>query len=231
MELLETDSKSGSMILKCYLIIEIALFIVSEIILRIMGSELIGAVRYCAVVLNMIVAIIWFIRYGSKNIRNHSNLIACGLLLTLVADLFLTLLGTENFYIHGFICFCIVELIYAIYLKTSTFGYLVRFNIYIIALILLVLSRHATVAYAIGLLNIVLVMMNALNAWTTQKISPPKSFKIGMYLFFLCDASVVIYGATTGVASEIFFTLAWLFYAPSQVLITLSYVKEIQKSN
>ena len=50
MELLETDSKSGSMILKCYLIIEIALFIVSEIILRIMGSELIGAVRYCAVV-------------------------------------------------------------------------------------------------------------------------------------------------------------------------------------
>ncbi len=228
MKLLNTESRSGSFIILLYLGIEAALFIISEIVLRLMGSELIGEVRYAAIVLNLLIAGIWFFRYGLKDVKDHSNTLIGGLLMTAVADIFLTLIGTENFYLHGFICFCIVELIYALYLKTSAFGYLIRFNIYIIALIVFVLTGKATVVYCAGLLNIVLVLTNALSAWATEKMPTPLYFKLGLTLFFLCDISVVGCGATTGTAYEIFYTLAWLFYAPSQILITLSYVKSIE---
>ena len=150
-----------------YLGIEAALFIASEIALRIMGSDLIGEVRYAAVLLNLIIAVFWFLRYGIKDIKNRSNLLVCGLLVTAIADIFLTFIGTENFYLHGFICFCIVELIYAFYLKTSAFGYLIRFNIYIIALIVFVLTGKATVVYCAGLLNLVLILTNAIESWIT----------------------------------------------------------------
>ena len=219
-------TKTENMILLGYLAIELVLLIVGEVTY---GAPC-SIARYSGIILNAVIAGAWFVRYGRNDLKEHSNLLACGLIVTVIADFFLTWLGTEEYYIPGFTFFCLVELIYAVYLKTSWWGYLLRFNIYVIALILLVLSKQATVAYAIGLLNIVLVTMNAVSAWTKHRLDVPLLFRIGIVLFFLCDISIVISGATSGTFSQIVSCLTWAFYAPSQVLITLSYGRSTQSS-
>ena len=226
----ETGTRNENTLLLAYLAVELLLLIVGEATYEMSNGMPCTIARYGAIFLNAVIAGIWFIRYGRSDRKDHSNLLAYGLFVTVIADFFLTWLGTEAYYIPGFIFFCIVEIIYAMYLKTTWRGYLLRFNIYIIALILLALSKQATVAYAIGLLNIVLVTTNAISAWTKHKQDVSLLFRIGIVLFFLCDISIVISGATEGTFSLVVSYLTWAFYAPSQVLITLSYVRSIRDS-
>ena len=219
-----------SILLKCYLAVELILLIIGVATYETEGFDICTIARYGAIALNAVIALIWYIRYGRQDRKDRSNLLAYGLFVTLIADYFLTWLGTEEYYIPGFILFCIVQLIYVVYLRTDKKGYLIRLVLYIAALIGLILSGESTVALAIGLFDIILILANAVSACTVHKNDAHLLFRIGIILFFLCDISIVICNITEGTFSLVVDYLTWAFYAPSQVLITLAYVKSIKEN-
>ena len=227
--IINNGTKTENTILMVYLAIEFILLIIGVATYEMEGFDVCTTARYGAIALNAVIALVWYIRYGRPDRKDRSNLLAYGLFTTLIADYFLTWLGTEEYFILGFTLFCIVQLIYAVYLRTDKKGYLTRLGVYIAALIGLILSGQATVALAIGLLDIILILANAVSACTVHKNDAHLLFRIGIILFFLCDISIVICNVTDGSFSLVVDYLTWAFYAPSQVIITLAYVKSIEK--
>lgn len=178
------------------------------------------------------------------------------LLFTVVSDLLILLL---DYYYYGVISFIIVQQIYGIKLDYEIEGVDVKGkklfrNIGLLrlflqglftALICLLLSTQGiildkllivTVFYFLSIVtNVIRSVGLALKDLT---IKNNLLFAIGMLLFLLCDINVGIFNMTSylSLSREVYqlmyslsSILMWAFYAPSQVLITLS-VRNLAKS-
>jgi hypothetical protein len=175
--------------------------------------------------------------------------IRTALLFTVVSDLFLLLL---DYYFYGVLTFIIVQQLYAIRLllpegsKNGRTG-LVLLRSYIIRLlfeagaaicICLILSRLGVmidVLLIVSVFYFICILTNAITAlMAAVKNRGEKGlvlFAVGIGLFLLCDINVGLFNLSGFVSlpKEIEQTvysvssiLMWTFYAPSQVLISLS---------
>jgi len=165
---------------------------------------------------------------------------------TLVADYFLLL---SSNYILGVLSFCVVQLIYIerhslmakdkFNMKINRF---IFFPIFIFLLILTSLIFHITDSKVLLIYSsIVYAFLLTLSVYCgirTLKSSnyPKKSalfISLGMILFLLCDINVGLYQLINlslfqnilGDFQSIIAILIWIFYLPSQLLLTLSGMK------
>ena len=121
--------------------------------------------------------------------------------------------------------FCTVEILYAVYLKAGTGSVIVRAALFVAGLIGLKKAGMLNAESALGILNVTLVMVNAIDAWAAKRRDAALLFKIGITLFFLCDATVMLKVVTHGGVRTALSFMTWLFYVPAQVLLTLSYAE------
>ncbi|MCF6463602.1 lysoplasmalogenase family protein [Clostridium sp. Cult1] len=160
------------------------------------------------------------------------KLLQTGLFITLIADLFLLILGRH--YILGILLFSVVQIIYSFRyeftnLKKNIRNFIVIFlSLFIVYLVVdkLIFELNFTwgmgLFYGICLLNSVI---KAAKAYRDRLFPKPNGHMIliGMVLFLLCDINVALYNILNeGLFYNISSISMWLFYLPSQVLLSLS---------
>ena len=193
--------------------------------------------KFISIILIFIISII-----GRRNPFNYKDiyLLQAGLFITIFADLFLLIL--DNHYILGIILFSIVQILYSIrYDSKNTQSSIRKFIIVFILLSIIYIIANQFVMevdlvlgiglyYAICLLTSV---KKAINAYRHKLYPSPnrQMIVLGMILFLLCDINVALYniirfirstGRFTNLLYNVSFVSMWLFYLPSQVLLSLS---------
>ncbi len=154
---------------------------------------------------------------------------------TVAADFFLVTF-TPSWQLPGMACFLVVQLLYALFLHRQNFqkpwlGARLGLMALITVIALFVLKKNADPLAIISVLYYANIVMNMVMAFAKFKKFP--LLAIGFLLFILCDTVIGLQVASTGylpigensLLYKILFmdlNLAWLFYLPSQVLITLT---------
>lgn len=179
-------------------------------------------------------------------------LLSSGLFISINADVFLLLLN--NNYVLGIALFSLVQILYSIrYDKENTKLIIFSFSslFIVLALSYIIINQFIfkfnflivmSIYYGIALLSSTCRAIKLYKA----KIYPRLNSKIivlAMILFLLCDINVTLYNITgsidisndfTKLLNNISFVSMWLFYLPSQVLLSLSgyspdYLKKLFK--
>ena len=167
-------------------------------------------------------------------------LLQTGLFITILADLLLLVLN--SYYILGITLFCIVQIIYSIrYDVGNTRSTIRKFIIIFVAIpigyiVINIFIMKVDFLFMIGLYYVVCLLTSLTKAIKTYKykIYPNPNrhmIALGMILFLLCDINVALYniigfisltGKFINILYNISFISMWLFYLPSQVLLSLS---------
>ncbi len=151
-----------------------------------------------------------------------------GIILTLFADLFLSFIDTVSVDIPGIAVFCVVEAVYAVYLKSPLSSVIIRVILSIAAVIDIRFAGMFTIANALGMINLVCIAVNVYDAWRCRNHDPGLLFKIGITLFCLCDYSIMFRTLLRGIPGQIASFLVWTVYVPAIVLIACSYVQRLK---
>lgn len=179
--------------------------------------------------------------YSLINAKSGDRFITLALSFTLIADYFLVIC-TEQQRLWGMVFFLGAQTVYAIRLQRRCphRGFLIfRIALIILAEIITVaILKDKTDLLAIISLcyyaNLIVSIFEGFSQMTVSKLFP-----FGMLLFLLCDTVIGLQIATGGYLSvstdslllEILypaFNLAWLFYLPSQVLLSLCTLKAVK---
>lgn len=193
-------------------------------------------IKYLCIILCFLMCLL-----AEKNSINtlDSSLLKAGLFITLFADLFLTVF---NYYTLGVVSFSLVQIIYSIrYEITKSSETSLRFISIFLSLMFLYLIINlfiteinilfiAVLFYAIC---IIVSLVKTIKVYRFNLYPYPNKHMIlyGMVLFLLCDINVALYNLTevtgfSGSSIDTFHnvsgTLIWLFYVPSQLLLSLS---------
>jgi hypothetical protein len=185
--------------------------------------------KYSSIVLCFILSLL----IGSEGFNKRDKLLVQSVrFFTVVADYFLVIL---NDYKYGILCFCIVQIIYII--RNS---FIVKVKLYKLSLaVALIMTALIMLLARINLTNFnkevvmggtvygCILLLNLYIALKTRNCL----ISIGMLLFFMCDINVALYNFTKEVIPGL---LIWLFYLPSQLILSLSgfkteYLKQIFK--
>lgn len=158
--------------------------------------------------------------------------IPIALVFTLISDYFLLFNTNQNLYVYGLITFIITQLIYfafILYLRRSKFelliNLLVRFLLTIAALVVAFYLNYSDVLTILALVYFVELLSNFL--YSTFLIKLDKEyliFSIGLLLFIGCDINVGLNNVHLfeGIDYSLVNFLMWVFYLPSQVLLSLT---------
>lgn len=218
--------------IKLYLIAELLLLIaVKAADLTAAPAWTVGAAGFAAILLNAAAAFFYYRRYGRERrawrapAAERENLVAYALFVTLAGDFFLTLIGTEAVFVPGIALFCLAEILYAAYLGPCAWSVALQTALTAAGLVVLQRTGNFSVASALGALDLALLTVNMLMAWTSAAKRTSLLFKLGITLFFLCDSFIALRMVTAGTVRDVVAFMVWVFYAPSQVAITLSYVR------
>lgn len=160
------------------------------------------------------------------------KLLQTGLFITLIADLFLLILGRH--YVLGILLFSVVQIIYSsrygfINLKINIRNFIVIFSsLFIVHLVVDKLIFKLDFIWGMGLFYGICLLnsvIKAAKAYRDRLFPKPNGHMIliGMVLFLLCDINVALYNILNeGLFYNISSISMWLFYLPSQVLLSLS---------
>lgn len=204
-------------------------FLNIDAITKNLGSEYSLNLKYSTIILCFILSLL----IGSQGCNNTDKfLVQSARLFTVIADYFLVILDDC---IYGILCFCIVQIIYII-----RHSFVARVKLYKLSLAAsLIMTSLITFLDGINLpdLEKEVVMEGAIYGCilllSLYIALQTKDYLIciGMLLFFLCDINVALYNITK---EFILGFLIWIFYLPSQLILTLSgfkieYLKHIFK--
>ena len=150
---------------------------------------------------------------------NKKFYISIALFFTVIADYFLLVI--DSHYILGVISFIFVQIVYFLYLKKNNCDLFIKIRILIIIIIVLVsLLFKIDILYCLTLCYFSVLVINCISSYTNKNL---RIFSIGLTLFILCDISVGLFNILpSGTLYTIVSFLMWIFYLPSQVLISLS---------
>ena len=167
----------------------------------------------------------------SKNSAKTQYFIPFSLFFTLVSDYFLLINTDKNLYIFGVVIFIIVQLSYFIYIETlkknkTSFLISLIFRIILSSILIIVLSIiRFDLLSIVSACYFVELLMNFITSLSLIKINKYfLIFSIGLLLFIGCDISVGLTNLDLfeGHIKNIVSNLMWIFYLPSQVLISFS---------
>ena len=158
--------------------------------------------------------------------------IPIALVFTLISDYFLLFNTNQNLYVYGLITFIITQLIYfafILYLRKSKLelliNLLIRFLLTIAALGVAFYLNYSDVLTILALVYFVELLSNFL--YSTFLIKFDKEyliFSLGLLLFIGCDINVGLNNVHLfeGIDYSLVNFLMWVFYLPSQVLLSLT---------
>ena len=161
----------------------------------------------------------------------RQRLVCAALAFTLAADWFLLIL--DSFYLAGVACFCVVQAIYLLRLHRWGAGLLwpLRVGLTVAALAVAALLRALEPLTAVTLCYFAELACNTVSALRLGRRG--RCFGLGLLLFVGCDLCVGLHNLAaflpvvdTGPLFSFAQVGMWLFYLPSQVLITLSVRKK-----
>ena len=162
---------------------------------------------------------------------------------TLLADLFLVLLhglsehGTISFIspleseMIGFLIFGIVQVIYAFYLGLTKRRLIIRSGFYLAFIIAIFAAGLLTFDRFIACLSMSQLILNLVFVWIEHRKKQTLAsllLAIGITLFFGCDLFIMLRMLLPagGFIYEIIRFMVWVFYIPSQVILTSSYLAD-----
>lgn len=168
--------------------------------------------------------------------KKETRFLVIGMAFTVAADICLVLCNPQP-KLLGMVFFLFAQTAYAIHLqsvrKKKEF-LLLRSGLVIIALLItiLVLGNKTDALALVSLAYYANLLMNIAEGFSQHSLN--KLLPLGFVLFLLCDTVIGLQVAADGYlaireSSTLYqilypgFNLAWLFYLPSQVLITLSH--------
>lgn len=156
------------------------------------------------------------------SLLNKNYIISLAQLFTLIADYFLLVI--DKYYVIGLISFIIVQLIYMYYLYLSKVKTYIYIRI-IIVLAVLTFVNNFPFLYLLVLCYFSLLVMNAICSYSNKKLI---ILSIGLSLFICCDICVGLHNILdSGLVYEIVTMSMWIFYLPSQVLITIGGLQDV----
>ena len=167
----------------------------------------------------------------SKNSAKSQYFIPFSLFFTLVSDYFLLINTDKNLYIFGVVIFIIVQLSYFIYIETlkknkTSFLISLIFRIILSSILIIILSiLQFDLLSIVSACYFVELLMNFISSLSLIKINKFfLIFSIGLLLFIGCDISVGLTNLDLfeGHIKNLVSNLMWIFYLPSQVLISFS---------
>ena len=167
----------------------------------------------------------------SKNSAKFQYFIPFSLFFTLVSDYFLLINADKNLYIFGVVIFIIVQLSYFIYIETlkknkTSFLISLIFRIILSSILIIVLSIiRFDLLSIVSACYFVELLMNFITSLSLIKINKYfLIFSIGLLLLIGCDISVGLTNLDLfeGHIKNLVSNLMWIFYLPSQVLISFS---------
>ena len=179
---------------------------------------------YTAILINTIIVASRYVRLGPDRTKKPDQYLAFALLATAAADIFLTLIGTDAVYLPGVILFCLVQVIYALYLRSGMKLLLIRIALFAVCLLVLKKAGILNLANAMGVLDLSLLLVNMVISWTSANANTPLLFRIGITLFLCCDLFIALRSFTSGGLHDVIDFFVWIFYIPSQAAITLAYL-------
>lgn len=219
-----------SSIIKSLILLNITLyftFLIIDITNKDTGNIYSQFLKYSTILLCFVISLL--IDKDGFN-KKDTKFLHIALFLTTLADLFLVIL---NILSPGLIFFILVQLTYikrhlSIYKPSKKIIFLVL-SLYLVLLISLFPLKPTYIdwsLYFLGLTYGVILITSLLIALSTlKKKTYPKENSIiialGMFLFFMCDLNVGLMNILKGYNFYIAF-LIWLFYFPSQLLLSLS---------
>lgn len=222
--------KIDYIVISVFILLEIALylsflFIDKRIfVTRIESSTL----KYASISLCLAFSLYCLIR--KRKMVNCFILIA--LVFTLISDYFLLFNTNQNLYVYGLITFIITQLIYfafILYLRKSKLelliNLLVRFLLTIAAIVVTFYLNYSDVLTILALVYFVELLSNFL--YSTFLIKFDKEyliFSLGLLLFIGCDINVGLNNVHLfeGIDYSLVNFLMWVFYLPSQILLSLT---------
>ncbi len=171
--------------------------------------------KYSGIIINFIFSLYLYL----KN-KNYSLLFVIALFLTTVADYFL--LVRNDYYSLGVACFGIIQMLYAYSISQfSTFP--IRMIVFALLVFLLpLLQQERSILNILAIFSFVNLTANVI----TGKLNKQNKLFIAFILFWLCDLSVGIYNLQIPLIDKFCAYSMWIFYFPSQILLTLSGEKQ-----
>ena len=159
------------------------------------------------------------------SLRGGDRLVTAALALTLGADTFLLLLNCR--YVLGVALFCAVQGLYLLRIRGQNGGNSLWPLRLALALLALLALRTLGMLTPLNALALVYLVQFGCNAVQSLALTGPRAqlFSGGLVLFLCCDLCVGIFNQPElfpGALYRFARVGMWLFYLPSQVLITLS---------
>lgn len=182
-------------------------------------------IKYISILLCFLITLLL---EGNEINKLDMRLLQLGMLLTTIADLFLVILDYHN---PGVITFSIVQIIYIFRYTQGKFMNIVKplIKIFIIITsIYILINRYiftVDLTILLGLFYSICILISlskSIEAGRKGKYPNLNKNMIiwGMILFVLCDINVAL--TRIEIFKEITSSLIWVFYLPSQVLLSLS---------
>ncbi|MBQ0036410.1 MAG: hypothetical protein KBT35_05790 [Firmicutes bacterium] len=197
---------------KIFIIIEIIIFI-SFIVMDLNNIDS-SYLKYLGIILCFI-----------YNLINKNIIFLVASIFTIISDYFLLL--TNNHIIIGLITFIIVQFTYMYYLHTKKINnhYLLRAIIYILIFIITLIIK-TNIETLLALLYFSTLVINTICSYQNNNLF---IYSLGLTLFIGCDINVGLHNImSVGTIYELATLFMWIFYLPSQVLITLGGNKDVE---
>lgn len=148
-------------------------------------------------------------------LSGRNRYISLALFLTVIADLFLLILNDH--YLVGVCFFILVQILYAVYLKDDRYPVL-RATFIVAGLLMLHGLRMLTLLNGAVVLYFANLLGNFICSLTDKK---HRVMSLGFFLFILCDVCVGLHNVLSpGKYYELVSLLMWIFYLPSQVILS-----------
>ncbi len=193
---------------KIFLVIQ--LFIYIAFIYLDITKQSSDLIKYFGIIINFFYALILYLRN-----KKYDPLILVALFFTLIADYFLLVINDH--YLIGVLCFCVVQTIYG-YKLTKARSFIYRISIFLlISLSLPILKIEQSAVNIASIYSFVNLTINVIATINNKD----KYFFLALLLFWLCDLNVGIYNIPIRPLNKLATYLMWIFYFPSQVIITL----------
>lgn len=220
-------------------------YIVIEIILGVLVQTTSGILNTTSSFLAVVLAFVFsiYLLLTNININKELILLSCGLFCTVLADLFLVVIK-PMMQLHAMIFFSLTQICYfiIIYLNQENTNkkvihLIIRITITGISLLatVLVLKENTDALSLISLFYYANLISNIIFSFTINEINI--IFSIGLILFACCDLLIglnimassylpIEEGTLLYFLAHPGFNLAWIFYVPSQVLLSLYSLKK-----
>lgn len=220
-------------------------YIVIEIILGVLIQTTSGILNTTSSFLAVVLAFVFsiYLLLTNININKELILLSCGLFCTVLADLFLVVIN-PMMQLHAMIFFSLTQICYfiIIYLNQENTNkkvihLIIRITITSISLLatVLVLKENTDALSLISLFYYANLISNIIFSFTINEINI--IFSIGLILFACCDLLIglnimassylpIEEGTILYFLAHPGFNLAWIFYVPSQVLLSLYSLKK-----